>query len=507
MVLNDNVKILVVEDDREDFVLLKDTLQKDGPHEFNLTHAGDLKVAFEKLDENDFDLILLDLALPDSKGLDTVAKINSKRPKTPVVVLTGVDDREVGLGSVRKGAQDFLVKGKVTYDNFSKAIYYSLERARLEYFRDEIVNNISHELRTPLTIIRESISQVVDGIFGEINEKQDKYLQKSLTNIDRLRGIIDNLLDISKLEEGKLELFKEKTDIAVLIEEVVSSFSLKAQTKNIEIKSSLINGKLEALVDRDKIIQVFINLVGNALKFTEKGYIELSAVENEQHIECRVKDTGLGIAQKDLSRLFSKFDQIGRQSGPGEKGTGLGLTITKGIVELHGGSISVESKEGEGTMFMFTLPKYDLKETSSEGLKSLITKSINQFSQFSLIRFGIQNSKELTNQLGEPVLDEFLYKLQHSISKRLYRKLDEVTRSSNAIYILLPDTEKENSVFVVDRIQKNINEIDWLKEIGFKSTKDQLKLDLNIKVISFPRDGLTGDELILKLESLEGSVI
>ncbi len=356
--MSKKIKILVVEDDIGDFTLLKGTLDQEITNVFNLIHVDSLEKAFKRLDEEDFDLILLDLALPDSMGLDTVTKINDKRPQVPVVVLTGLDDKEVGIATVKKGAQDFLIKGQITYDYFFKSVNYALERVRLENFKNDIVNNISHELRTPLTIVRESISQVSDGIFGDINEKQDKYLKMALTNIDRLKKIIDNLLDMSKIDAGKLEIFKEKIVVAVLFEDLVADFLLKVKAKeNLNIKNSTLSEKLEIFADRDNIIQVFTNLVGNALKFTDKGLIEVSATEKDNFVECRVKDSGIGISEEDLPRIFGKFDQIGRQSGPGGKGTGLGLAISKSIIELHGGSIYAESEKGKGSTFVFTLPK------------------------------------------------------------------------------------------------------------------------------------------------------
>jgi signal transduction histidine kinase len=230
------------------------------------------------------------------------------------------------------------------------------ELMALDELKDKFVNNVSHEFRLPLTIIQESISQISEGMFGEVNEEQMKYFNMSLRNIARLRALIDNMLDIAKIKKGRFDLVKKKIDLGSIINEVASDFSQRAEKKGLEIKVDLQSPPLETLADKDKITQVLLNLVGNAYKFTSKGCIEISARKNDGFIECNVKDSGIGMSSKDLAYLFSDFYQIGRWEGHQEKGTGLGLVISKSIIELHDGKIHVESKEGTGTKFSFTLP-------------------------------------------------------------------------------------------------------------------------------------------------------
>jgi len=230
------------------------------------------------------------------------------------------------------------------------------ELTNLDHLKDEFVNTVSHEFRSPLSIIQESIRQIAEGLFGEINQAQMRYFDISLKNVDRLKSLINNMLDLAKIEKGKFELVKTNIDMVEVVNEVITDFSVKLVGKKVELKSEVPSHRMEVLADRDKIIQVLINLISNAYKFTEKGQIKVSLREAGQFIECSVEDSGVGIPQKDLSQLFSKFYQIGHAQGP-EKGTGLGLVITKSIVELHDGKVTVESKEGVGTKFSFTLPK------------------------------------------------------------------------------------------------------------------------------------------------------
>jgi signal transduction histidine kinase len=164
-------------------------------------------------------------------------------------------------------------------------------------------------------------------------------------------------LDISKIESGKLELKKEELEVNKLIETIISSFKTKANEKGLAITAEVPQETIKINADNDKLIQVFTNLVNNALKFTNQGYVKVSLTDIGNEVLCSVSDTGIGIARENLPKIFSKFQQFGRVAGPGEKGTGLGLSIAKGIVELHKGKIWVESEEGKGTKFIFTLPK------------------------------------------------------------------------------------------------------------------------------------------------------
>lgn len=248
-----------------------------------------------------------------------------------------------------------------------KVLYKELEKKnqelqKLDQLKSDFVNAVSHELRTPLTTIREVISQVLDGILGATTSEQREFLSICLEDVDRLKRIIDDLLDISKLEAGKVQLNKEEVDIVSLAKAVIATFYPKAKLKNLEIREKFPDEKALAYVDKDSIIQVFTNLIGNAFKFTEKGSIEISVTDNPEYVECCVADTGRGISEDDLPKVFSKFQQFNRMDGPGEKGTGLGLSISKSIIDLHRGKMWVESKLNQGTKFIFTLPKQNIKE-------------------------------------------------------------------------------------------------------------------------------------------------
>lgn len=231
------------------------------------------------------------------------------------------------------------------------------ERKLYERLKDEFVSIVSHELRTPLFVIREGISQVFEELLGQVNQEQKKFLSISLRNIDRLTSIINDLLDISKIEAGRMEIERQKMNLIELVHGVHESFAMKARSKGLSLEEHFSDDAIEIDADWGKLTQVFTNLVGNALKFTHQGSISITVIDRDDQVECHIKDSGCGIASKHLSKVFDKFHQFGRGNSPGEKGSGLGLSISKGIVELHDGKIWIESKEGKGTDIAFQIPK------------------------------------------------------------------------------------------------------------------------------------------------------
>lgn len=228
---------------------------------------------------------------------------------------------------------------------------------RLSKLKDEFVSTVSHELRIPLAITKEGINLILDRIVGDVNEKQEKLLITAKENIDRLVKIIDDLLNVAKIEAGRFELRKAKVDIRDVAKRVSTFFEPKLERKGLKLKLALPDKKLMAFVDGDRIVQVFTNLLGNAVKFTKEGAITIAAKEKKGLIECSVADSGTGIPRKDISKIFDRFEQAGRGQATVKKGTGLGLSISKALVDMHGGKIWAESEVGKGTKFIFTLPK------------------------------------------------------------------------------------------------------------------------------------------------------
>ena len=228
----------------------------------------------------------------------------------------------------------------------------------IERIKNEFLSSVSHELKTPLAIIKEVISLVMDEIPGKVVEAQRDVLAMAEANTLRLSKIIDSLLDISRLESGKVQLNIQVTEINELIAETVSDFKYLAEQKGILFDYEIPPVKLDISCDPDRIKQVLVNLLSNALKFTPRGgRVKVICNEEEDEVIVFIEDTGIGILKENIPKLFNRFVQINRELGPGEKGTGLGLAISKELVELHKGRIWAESKINKGSRFCFSLPK------------------------------------------------------------------------------------------------------------------------------------------------------
>ena len=238
------------------------------------------------------------------------------------------------------------------------------EQKKVEDFRNEIVRTVSHELRTPLSIEKEGISLLMDEMVGPINAGQKEILEAVMRSIDRLARMISNLLDVSSIETRKIKFFQKMTNLEDLIKDVMLEFKKRAGEKGIDLSVKPLGSPVRVLMDSDKITQVLSNLVDNAIKFTpEGGTVKISLAVLGKEVECEVRDSGIGITPKNLGKAFEKFQQFSRTDGPGEKGFGLGLSIAKGIIELHGGRIRMQSEFGKGTRVIFSLPLYQGRES------------------------------------------------------------------------------------------------------------------------------------------------
>jgi two-component system, sensor histidine kinase ChiS len=217
------------------------------------------------------------------------------------------------------------------------------------------VNMVSHELRTPLTAIKEGIGIVIDGSAGPLNAEQQDFLGLCRRNVERLSRLINDVLDFQKPQAGRVELRTDVVDINALIREVFYTMQPVAKSRGLEMGMRSPAAVLRCVCDHDKILQVLTNLVNNAIKFTEKGVVTISSSLQGESVRVCVQDTGIGIRQEDMHKLFKSFSQINAPNHTKEGSTGLGLAICKEIVALHGGTIWVESVPAEGSSFYFTL--------------------------------------------------------------------------------------------------------------------------------------------------------
>jgi signal transduction histidine kinase len=228
----------------------------------------------------------------------------------------------------------------------------------LDRMKSDFVSHVSHELRTPLTAIKGAVDVVLRELAGPLTEKQIHYLTRVRSNTQRLAGLIDDLLDLSKIESGRIEVKSRRVSLNGLMGDVVEALRPIAAEKVIALEATIREPSILVWADPDKINQVLMNLVGNAIKFTPvQGRVTVSALTNGQaSVQVSVSDTGPGVPPDEKEKIFAKFYQVADVNGGNPKGTGLGLAISKALVELHGGRIWVESGISGGSTFVFTLP-------------------------------------------------------------------------------------------------------------------------------------------------------
>ncbi|WP_406660811.1 PAS domain S-box protein [Methanolobus sp. ZRKC3] len=231
------------------------------------------------------------------------------------------------------------------------------ELKSLDRMKDEFLSNVSHEFKTPLTSIQGYSQLISDGTLGDVNEQQRKAVETVIRNSERLRRLVDSLLYLSRAQAGKIRYSFDHLRIADVIDNSIQDIALQAESKNITIKKDVPDELPVITADKDKLMDVFINLIDNAIKFTpENGTITVSSNVDGESLHLSVKDTGIGIPESKIPNLFQRFYQIDSSVKRKYGGTGLGLYICRKIVEDHGGNIWVESTEGEGSTFHIMLP-------------------------------------------------------------------------------------------------------------------------------------------------------
>ncbi|WP_321420822.1 PAS domain S-box protein [uncultured Methanomethylovorans sp.] len=244
----------------------------------------------------------------------------------------------------RKQAEDILIHAKMAAEDANKS-------------KGEFLATMSHELRTPLNSIIGFSDMMLGGTTGTLNEKQIRYMNHISKGGKHLLELINDILDLSKIEAGKMELYRELFSVCDAVYEIISLLSPIAIKKEIELDLKMDTELPYINADKTKFKQILYNLVSNAIKFTPiKGYVSISAQRIDNMLEISVTDTGVGIASKDLHKLFQPFKQLNSYLTREYEGTGLGLVLVKKFVELHGGSVWVESEVGKGSIFTFTIP-------------------------------------------------------------------------------------------------------------------------------------------------------
>jgi signal transduction histidine kinase len=228
----------------------------------------------------------------------------------------------------------------------------------LDQLKTQFLSNVSHELRTPLTSIKGSADNLLDGIVGELSLPQREYVELIRAGTHRLIPFVDDLLDLSRIENGRIELARQPVLVDQVLEQTVKGLQPLASEQQVTLRLERPGTRLTVQADADRISQVITNLVGNALRYTPAGGTVTVSAEQADSAFARISvaDTGSGIPEDEQDRIFEKFYQVQGQALPRHHGAGLGLSIAKGLVEAHGGAIGVKNNPGGGSVFWCTLP-------------------------------------------------------------------------------------------------------------------------------------------------------
>jgi sigma-B regulation protein RsbU (phosphoserine phosphatase) len=371
---NSHTNVLLIEDNPGDADLVRLRLVE-GDSALDVTCVNRLAAGLASIAKKPPSVVLLDLNLPDSHGADTFRTVLEKAPGVPVVILSGQDDEVLAMKALHQGVQDYLVKSDITSRHLERAMRYAMERqalrrslemSRLQQleFKNQFLSHVSHELRTPLTSIHQFVTLLLDGLAGDINSEQRRYLDAALSGVHQLRAMIGDLLEATRAESGKIRIEPRCVAIGDLIQQAVSMMAATAREKHVGLEVGLDTTLAFVYADRDRVLQVLINLIDNGIKFTSpQGSVLVKActVEADPNMAyVSVTDSGRGIGLEAKALIFERLYQDPDSLDKNRAGLGLGLFIAKELVELHGGRIWVASEIGNGSTFSFTLPVYSL---------------------------------------------------------------------------------------------------------------------------------------------------
>ena len=359
------LRLLVAEDSEDDFDILVRELRRGG-YDVNATRVATLAQLDSAL-ASPWDLVISDWSMPGFGGRQVVETLSTRGLGIPCIVISGTAGEEPAVEALRAGALDFLSKDKPK--RFVPAVQRALREAsaRMENveireasrMKSEFLANMSHELRTPLNAIIGFAELLYDGQVKSSMPEFKEFLGDILTSGRHLLQLINDVLDLAKVEAGRLEFRPEPADLNKILGEVTAVLKTTAAAKNIQIQTEIDSGLVGLELDASRLKQVAYNYLSNALKFTSPGgrvTIRARPVSGEQ-FRLEVEDTGIGVAQGDIDRLFVQFQQLESGKAKRHQGTGLGLALTKRLVEAQGGSVGVTSVVGKGSTFFADLPR------------------------------------------------------------------------------------------------------------------------------------------------------
>jgi signal transduction histidine kinase len=464
------LQVLLVEDNSGDALLLREMFRKERPGSFQLTHVLSLGEALILLAKGGIDIVLLDLGLPDGHGLDTVRRAHAVAPEIPLIVLTGLEDEALAAEAMKEGAQDYLIKGQIENRALPRVLRHSIERQRMQsetdlirthqiQFKDEFLSHVSHELRSPLTAIHQFVTILLDDLAGTLALEQRQYLEIVLRNVKQLDSMINDLLDVTRVQSGKLIMDPQYASASDAIVYVVNTLQGAAKAKGISLDSDIEHGLPMVCADPTRIRQILVVLVDNAIKFTPTGgavKVKASTLGDDPNLlVLEVSDTGCGISPNLTERIFERLFQAPDPAWAGRKGLGLGLYICKELVTLQGGHIWAKSVLDQGAVFSFTLPVFSLAKLIAPAL-------LQEGRGDRSITLVTTELGSRTGWLSDDVRAENCHRVRDLLRRCLYSNLDVLlpkmgSAGAAELFFMVAVTDAMGSEAILKRIREQCN--------------------------------------------------
>lgn len=451
-----NVKLLIIDDDEDDFFLVKDLLT-DISQTCVLDWAPTYEVGQQLLQQDQHDLCLMDYKLGARDGIELLKFAHEVGFSGPVILLTGMHQIEVDRQALQAGAVDYLVKSTLSAEQLARAIRYALarrdvERERVERLKAEAENrskseflaHLSHELRTPLSAILGFTELLLSKTTDTDNAAHLRIVHR---NGKHLLGLLNDILDLSKIEAGKLELEKQPVLFAAFLTDIYFLMQGAAADKNLQLRIEAPQPlPVTITTDPMRLRQILLNLMGNAIKFTHQGEVLLTIdwvyEDNSNKIRFSVKDSGIGICEETQKVIFEPFVQSKNAQIHPRAGTGLGLTISKQLVERLGGHIQVSSQVGLGSEFSFTLAVDELDSAETAPLSLNVdtvteqTVSVPRFRGRVLVVDDLRDIRTLIGHFVQLTGAEIIYAADGADAVRI---LHAEKNAGNSVDLVLMD--------------------------------------------------------------------
>jgi len=480
------VRVLLLEDSPADAFLIQETFSE-CPGNFKITHVDRLSSALEFITHNEVDVALCDLGLPDATGLEAARSLRTAAPDVALIVMTRNDDEDTAAEALRHGAQDYLVKGQLSNHSILRSLRFAMKRQKTQVdteriraqqiqLKDEFLSNVSHELRSPLAAMHQFAKILEDEIPGKLNIEQQQYTGIILKNARQLESMIDDLLEVTRIQAGKLTVEPQCISLQDAVSDTIKSFLPAAKSKGILMCAELGGEMPLAYADPTRVRQILENLVTNAIKFTpEGGAVWIRAGINQQDptmLTLEVSDTGCGIAAEGLQKIFERLYQEPDQERASRKGLGLGLYICRELVTRQGGQIWVESRRGKGSTFYFTVPVYSLHDLIAPVI--LNQKQPPQSLALITSKLSLRGSRKPS--------EEACRKVRRTLGRCMLPDLDVLlprihSAGTEEMYFAVALAKEEGIQVLVRRMQDQLDLLDEIKCGAVTATVSYTMLD------------------------------